>query len=75
MLGLVNKCCHKLQLNYIILAAKWYIYRTKYLEQNCFLMDFLAELKNKLITEEFILRKKFKYNLYLEHWFELAEQL
>jgi exonuclease III len=42
------------QLNFIILFAKWYIFRTKYLKEKIFLLEFLAELKSRLKAERLI---------------------
>ena len=47
LLGVTKNLCHKPQLNYLILLAKWYIFRTKYLENQCFLVSFLTDILKK----------------------------
>jgi hypothetical protein len=75
LLGLDRRVCHKDQLNYIILKAKWYIYRTKYREEKISITDFLPELKNELDTEEFISRRLNKYEKFYTKWNEIQSEL
>ena len=75
ILGHIGKCCHNEQINYIVLKAKWYIYRTKYLEKPCFFMEFLSELKYHLRVEELNLTKIGKYGKFLEIWYKIATTL
>ena len=75
LLGCIKKSCHRFQINYIILVAKWYLYRTKYLGAKCSATDFLRELKNKLNMEELIYRRNEKYHLYLDLWYEVHVQM
>ena len=44
LLGIKLNKCHKYQLNFICLHAKWYIYRTKHLEREINFLEFLPEL-------------------------------
>ena len=71
ILGIINKCCHQEQLNYIILAAKWYVYRTKYLNKKCFGLDFLSELKSKLKCEELVMRRQKAYGKFITLWLDI----
>jgi len=75
LLGIIGKQCHKPQLNYIILAAKFYIYRTKYLCKRTFFLDFLVELKNKLEMERFILSKNGKFVNFLMMWSDIFDNI
>jgi len=70
LLGTVDKSCHKPQLNYITLAAKWYIYRTKYLEQKCCFLDFMVELKSRIKIEERVYYTKGQFGKFLDIWYE-----
>ena len=54
MLGGLSPKCHYVQLNYIILCCKWYIYRCEYLEQEIFFLQCLTYIKEKLIMEKMI---------------------
>ena len=74
MLGIKNKNCHVTQLNYIILVAKWYIYRTKYLNDKCFSLDFLSELKGKIKCEESIMRRQNAYGKFINLWLDILTQ-
>ena len=75
MLGVVHKVCHKPQINFLILHGKWYIYRTKYLEQRLSFLDFLVELKTKLNTEKFIYFKAKKDVKFFEMWQNVYDAL
>ena len=68
MLGVREKVCHKPQLNFLIYLAKWYIFRSKYLEQKCFFVDFLTEVKNNLEIERVIQITNGKLINYIEMW-------
>ena len=43
-----------LYLNYIILIAKWYVYRCSFYDDRLFLMTFLLELKSSVYIEYYI---------------------
>lgn len=58
LLGIKRKKCHKFQLNYLVLQAKWFIYRCKYLEIEVSFIFFLHFLKDKLLLEEVVSKKK-----------------
>ncbi|MEK6264143.1 MAG: hypothetical protein N2B06_05145 [Clostridium sp.] len=75
ILGLTEKLCHKPQLNYIVLLAKWYIFRAKYLEKECFFIEFLTDLKNNLNIERVIFSKNDKYIKYVEMWQDIYNSL
>ena len=75
LLGCIEKSCHQYQINYIILAAKWYIYRTKYLKGKCFALDFLIELKAKLKVEEYIYKKTNKYSRFIDLWWSIQNMM
>jgi exonuclease III len=49
LLGSPYRKCHFLQFNYIILAAKWYIYRQNYNGEPYSFFHFLPELKKKIL--------------------------
>ena len=68
MLGVTEKVCHKPQLNFLIYLAKWYIFRSKYLEQKCFFVDYLTEVKNNLEIERVIQITNGKLLKYIEMW-------
>ena len=68
MLGVKEKVCHKPQLNFLIYLAKWYIFRSKYLEQKCFFVDYLTEVKNNLEIERVIQITNGKLLKYIEMW-------
>ena len=71
LLGITDPVCHRTQLNFIILMAKWHIYRAKHLEQDCSFLEFLPELKSRLKIEELIYIKQLKYNKFVEIWYEM----
>ena len=75
ILGVVSKICHKPQLNFVILLAKWYVYRTKYLKQSCFFYEFQVELKSRLKIEEYIAKKNCKYIKKIEMWNDIYSSL
>jgi len=78
LLGIINRSCHKPQLNYIILVAKWYIYRSKYLEKDIIWMEFLSELKTKLLIESFISKHSKQANKkvkFIVMWQEILDSL
>ena len=75
VLGITEKVCHKPQLNYIILLAKWYIFRSKYLGEACFFIEYLSELKNNLESERVIYNKNNKHILFIEMWQEIYNNL
>ena len=68
LLGVTEQICHKTQLNYLILLAKWYIFRTKYLEKQCFFVEFLTDIKNNLETEKVIYYKNNQIIKFIEMW-------
>ena len=75
LLGIVGKQCHKPQLNFILLCAKWLIYRNKYLGKSTFFYEFLVELKSKLLVEEYISKKNKRYNVFHDMWYEIYTSL
>jgi len=75
LLGIIDKSCHKPQLNYIILVAKWYVYRTKYLSQKCCFLEFLCELKTRLKVEEKVYNNNGKSLKFLDMWHETVIML
>ena len=75
LLGIKRKMCHSLQLNFVILYAKWFVYRMKYLEKECFFLHFLPELKFRLLVEEKIYLKQGRYLQFLELWNEILQGL
>ena len=48
-------------INYVIILAKWYIYRQKLKDGSICFMNFIVELKNKLCIEEYICTKQGKH--------------
>ena len=48
------------EINFVIIHAKWFIYKTKLREQEPFLLTFLIDLKYNLKIEYFIERLKMK---------------
>jgi hypothetical protein len=74
-LGSTHRNCHFLQINYILLAARWYISREKRGEQECFFMAFLIELKNKLEIMKSISVKNDKYPNFCEKWEEIYDAI
>jgi hypothetical protein len=75
LLGYPRKSCHFTQSNYIILKAKWYIYRTKYREEKICFFDFLPELKRELIMEEIISKNRKEENKFQDEWNNILEAL
>jgi len=78
LLGVINKSCHKPQINFILLVAKWYIYRSKYLEKRLVWMEFLSELKTKLETESYISHRGKninKRNKFVNMWQDILDSL
>jgi exonuclease III len=71
LLGIVNQIDYTYQLNYIILMAKWYIFRTKYRKHKCSILEFLPELKWKLRAEEIIYHNNNKHEIFVKTWSEL----
>jgi exonuclease III len=69
--GIYNKECHHTQLNYINLKAKWYIFRTKYLEEHISFLEFLPELKKELLVEEIICRNKKEADKFYDKWYDI----
>jgi exonuclease III len=74
-IGRINGNCHFTQLNYVLISARWYIYRQKYREESCFFLEFLSELKNKLVILKLILTRNNKYEEFLLKWGELFDLL
>jgi hypothetical protein len=75
LLGYVGKGDHLKQLNFILLFAKWYIYRTKYLTENLFLLEFLIELKSRLRAEKLIYIKKNELYKFEVEWSWILDEL
>ena len=71
ILGVIERVCHKPQLNYLLLLAKWYVFKVKYLQGRCFFLDFLSDVKVNLNIEQNIYKVNNNYHKYLELWYEL----
>ena len=71
ILGVIEKVCHKPQLNYLLLLAKWYVFKVKHLQGKCFFLDFLSDVKTNLNIEQSTYKLKNNYIKYLELWYEL----
>ena len=75
ILGINRRECHSLQLNFILMYAKWFIYKMKYLEKECFFLHFLPELKTRLLVEEKIYLNQSRYHKFLELWNDILQSL
>ena len=75
LLGRKGKKCHTLQLNFTIMYAKWYIYKTKYLELECFFLQFLPDLKYRLLMEEKIYMNQARYPIFANLWMEILNSI
>jgi hypothetical protein len=75
LLGINQRVCHRDQLNFIILKAKWYVYRTKYNGDRISVTDFLPELKREIDMEEYISRKNNKYEKFYTKWYDIQTEL
>ena len=75
LLGIVEKRCHRLQMNFIILYAKWFIYKQKYLGESCFFLKFLPDLKTRLLVEQNILVQACKYDVFVKLWYDILHAL
>ena len=62
-------------INYVILLAKWYIYRQSYLEKKVDLYGFLVLLKSKLETEKYISTCNGQIRRFDKMWLEIFENL
>ena len=49
-----------MNLNFVILIAKWFIYKTKINKSDLFILDLLAEVKSQAIIESYIQNTKGK---------------
>jgi hypothetical protein len=74
-IGRINKQCHFLQLNYVLLSARWYIYRQKYQEEKCFFLEFLPELKSKIHILKLISIKNNNFEQFVLRWGEIFDLL
>ena len=52
-----------------------HIYRTKYLEQKCFALEFLSEVKGKIKCEEMIMKRQQVYGKCIVLWYDILAQL
>ena len=75
MLGRQGSKCHTIQLNFAILYAKWYIYKTKYLEEECFFLLFLPDFKTRLQVEERVYSNQGKYGIFIDRWYEILSNM
>jgi exonuclease III len=75
LLGYHDKCEHTLQINFLILHAKWYIFRSKYLKEKCFLLEYLAELKTRLKAEQIILYNRKENLKFVDLWQAIYDEL
>jgi hypothetical protein len=75
LLGIVDNICHKQQLNFIILYAKWFIQKSYLQEDRHDFLSFLPELKMRLIVEGKIAKKNKKIDTYNELWYNVLEAL
>ena len=75
LLGIVERRCHRYQMNFILLYAKWFIYKQKYLEESCFFLKFLPDLKTRLLVEQNILIQARKYDVFVKLWYEILHAL
>ena len=62
-------------LNFCIILAKYHIYTAKRNQNIVFFLDYLKELKHKLVIEEAIHVKNFTENKFYDIWGYLVEQL
>jgi hypothetical protein len=75
LLGIPQKFCHYEVLNYIILAAKWFIYRNNYQPRRCFFLEFISDLKGRLLVLERIAYKNYKLDKFYNTWTEVIEMV
>lgn len=75
ILGFTGKGCHIHVKNFVLLCAKWFIYRTKYLEETCVFLNFLPELKSKILINRRISVSNKKLDSFLETWGEILDCL
>jgi hypothetical protein len=75
LLGSPYRKCHFIQFNYIILAAKWYIYRQNLNEEPYSFLSFLPELKKKILTLKYIANKKDNYVKFHNTWQKILDNL
>jgi len=75
LLGDIHNRCHALQLNYVLLKAKWYINKQQILELECDFFQFLVELKSCLLQEKYIYNKNKKLVKFDKLWKEIVDDL
>lgn len=75
LFGLYECVQNKYQLNYIILAAKWFIYGKKLQEKKPCFYDFLPVLKLKIKVEKCVLLGQNKAHLFDKHWAKIYDSL
>ena len=66
---------YKIQLNYLLLHAKWFINKQKIREEECFFPAFLIELKSNLYIEKRIYTANGKLFKFINIWSDIAEEL
>ena len=57
-----------LSLTLLYFLAKWYIYRNKYLGKRCCFLEYLPELKNRLLVEKMIFFKNNQFIKFTMMW-------
>jgi hypothetical protein len=75
LLGYTNITDHTLQWNFIILHAKWYIFRCKYIKEKCFLLEYLPELKTRLKAERLIFYNRKELAKFESIWQAIYDEL
>jgi exonuclease III len=68
LLGIWDNRCHRIQLNFIILVAKWVISRCKIQGEPVDFLTFLPELYTKIRLERNVLIKQNKLDEYIDLW-------
>ena len=77
LFGFQNETCDEIidTLNYCVLFAKFYIYRTKKSESKVFFFEFVHILKNKIEALKTIYVSEKKYEKFVLKWSELYDNL
>ena len=77
LFALQNETCNEIidTLNYCVLFAKFYIYRTKKSESKVFFFEFVHILKNKIEALKTIYVSEKKYEKFVLKWSELYDNL
>ena len=77
LFGIQNETCDEIidTLNYCVLFAKFYIYRTKRSESKVFFFEFVHILKNKIDALKTIYVSEKKYEKFVLKWSELYDNL